>query len=126
MIAKHLLLPLAAALAVAAAGTARAGGKSSPIAEGTLKDGVRTIEMAVTADGFEPSKVKVSKGEKVRLVVTRKTDATCATEIVMADQGVNTPLPLNKPVAVEFTPSKSGEIKYACAMGHVGGVVFVK
>jgi plastocyanin domain-containing protein len=126
MTAKRFLLPLAAALAFATAGAARAGGKGSAIAEGTLKDGVRTIEMAVTADGFEPAKLKVSKGEKVRLVVTRKTDATCATEIVMPDQGVNTPLPLNKPVTVEFTPSKSGEIKYACAMGHVGGIVFVK
>ncbi len=126
MNAKRFLLPLAAALAFAASGSARAAGKGSPIAEGTLKDGVRTVEMAVTADGFEPSKVKVSKGEKVRLVVTRKTEQTCATEIVIADQGVNTALPLNKPVTVEFTPSKSGEIRYACAMGHVGGIVFVK
>ena len=29
------------------------------IAEGTVKDGVRVVEMSVTDNGFEPSKVKV-------------------------------------------------------------------
>lgn len=95
------------------------------IAEGTLKNGVRTVEIAVTDDGFVPSKVKANKGEKLRLVVTRKTDSTCAKEVVVEGQGINKPLPLGKPVTVELTPSKSGEIHWACAMGHVRGVVFV-
>lgn len=126
MTAKRFLLLPALALALAATGLAHAKESGSAFAEGTLKDGVRTVEMAVTDNGFEPSKVKVNKDEKVRLVVTRKTDATCATEIVIEDAGINTPLPLGKPVAVEFTAKKSGEIRYACGMGHVAGVVFVK
>lgn len=126
MTAKRFLLFPALALVLAATGLAHAKESHPAFAEGTVKDGVRTIEMAVTDNGFEPSKVKVSKDEKVRLVVTRKTDATCATEIVIEDAGVNTPLPLGKAVAVEFTPKKSGEIRYACGMGHVSGVVFVK
>ncbi len=95
------------------------------IVEGTLKDGVRVVEVAVTEDGFVPSKVKAKKGEKVRLVVTRKTDSTCAKEIVVADHGISQPLPLGKPVTVEFTPKRSGEIRYACGMSHVSGVVFI-
>ena len=95
------------------------------IVEGVVKDGVRVVEMTVTGDGFTPDKVKVKKGEKVRLVITRKTDRTCATEIVIADHGVNAKLPLDKAVTVELTPRKSGEIHYACAMGHIGGVLFV-
>jgi plastocyanin len=95
------------------------------IAEGSVKNGVRTVELAVTDNGFEPSKVKVKKGEKVRFVVTRKTDSTCAKEIVIKDHGINQPLPLNKAVTVEFTPAKSGEIRYACGMDHVSGVVFI-
>ena len=81
--------------------------------------------MTVTDDGFEPSKVKAKKGEKVRLIVTRKTDRTCAKEIVIKDHGINQPLPLDKAVTVEFTPAKSGEIRYACGMDHVSGVVFI-
>ncbi len=95
------------------------------IAEGTVKDGVRTVEMAVTEDGFVPSKVKASKGEKVRLVVTRKTDRTCAKEIVIKGYGIDQPLPLNKPVTVELTPKASGEIKYACGMDMISGVLLV-
>jgi plastocyanin domain-containing protein len=95
------------------------------IAEGTVKDGVRTVEMAVTEDGFVPAKIKASKGEKLRLVITRKTDRTCAREIVIKEAGVNKKLPLEKTVTVELTPKKSGELKYACGMDMVTGVIFV-
>lgn len=95
------------------------------IAEGVVRNGVRVVEMQVTDEGFVPSQVKVQKGQKTRLVITRKTDRTCATEIVIKDYGINTPLPLNKAVNVELTPKASGEIKYACAMNMIGGVLFV-
>jgi plastocyanin domain-containing protein len=95
------------------------------IAEGVVKRGVRVVEMEVTGEGFVPAQVKVKKGEKVRLVITRKTDRTCATEIVIKDYGINAPLPLNKTVTVELTPKASGEIRYACAMNMIGGVLFV-
>jgi plastocyanin domain-containing protein len=61
----------------------------------------------------------------VKLLVTRRTDRTCATEIVIPDAGVNQKLPLNQTVVVELTPAKSGTLKYACAMGHIGGVLVV-
>ena len=102
-----------------------AAGAASGIAEGTVKNGVRTVEIAVTEDGFVPSKIKAKKGEKLRLVVTRKTDSTCAKEIVIKDHGIDQPLPLGKAVTVELTPAKSGEIRYACGMDHVAGIVFV-
>jgi plastocyanin domain-containing protein len=140
---KSFLFPAAAALALSAApaiaqhagsdhGAAHgashhvSGPKASQgIAEGTVKDGVRTVNVSVTGDGFEPSKVKAKKGEKVRLVVTRKTNSTCAKEIVVKDHGIHQPLPLEKAVSVEFTPAKSGEIRFACGMDHVSGVVFI-
>jgi plastocyanin len=152
---KSFVLPLAAALAFAAAparaqhdhGAMQHGGQDAAkmehgghdgakmehgssaaahgIVEGTVKDGVRVVDVEVTGDGFVPAKIKVKKGERVRLNVTRKTDKTCATEIVVTDYGINQPLPLNKTVTVELTPKSSGEIKYACAMGHIAGVLFV-
>lgn len=137
------LAPLAAALAIAAAPArsqhaghdaahhAEAQARSSAalaaagIAEGKLEKGVRTVEMAVTEAGFVPAKIKANKGELLRLVITRKTDRTCATEIVVAGHGIDRKLPLNQPVTVELTPKASGEIRYACGMNHVAGVVFV-
>jgi plastocyanin domain-containing protein len=81
--------------------------------------GVRVVELAVTEKGYEPSPVSLKKGEPVKLVVTRKTDQTCATEVVMEGYDINTPLPLNQPVEIAFTPKESGELRYGCAMGKM-------
>lgn len=132
---RNLLFPAAAALALWGAPSLAqhmpdhsqhpTNPPSTRIAEGVVKNGVRVVEMEVTGDGFVPARVKVKKGEKVRLLVTRKTDRTCATEIVIADQKINTPLPLNQQVKVDLVAKNSGEIHYACAMGHISGVIFV-
>ncbi len=90
----------------------------------TAKDNV--VELSVTAKGFEPSPVKVAAGRPVKLVVTRKTDDTCATEIVIKDYGVKAELPLNQATTVTFTPTKTGELRYSCAMGMFGGVLRVE
>ena len=86
----------------------------------------RTVAIAVTAKGFEPSRVKVAKGEPLKLVVTRKTEDTCAKEIVIPDAGLKANLPLDKPVTLSFTPKRAGEIKYACGMNMVTGVLDVE
>ncbi len=85
-----------------------------------------TVEVTVTSDGFVPDRIPVKKGEKVRLVVTRKTDRTCATEIVIKEAGINQKLPLNQPVVVELTPKKAGTLKYACGMDMISGVLVVE
>lgn len=86
----------------------------------------KTIELALTEKGFEPASVMVEKGKPVTLVITRKTEQTCAKEIVIDDPKVRAELPLNKPVKVTFTPKKAGELKYGCAMNKmVGGIIHV-
>jgi len=134
---KSLLLPIAAALALGAAPAraqhdhaqmqqqADSAAAKAGIAEGTVKNGVRTVNMEVTEDGYVPAKIKALKGEKLRLVITRKTDRTCAKEIVIKEHGINKPLPLGKTVTVELTPKASGELKYACGMDMITGVIFV-
>lgn len=120
---------LAAALALAPAAAFAQhqhdhGAPAKATAAATPAKGV--VEVSVTSDGWVPDRIRVKAGEKVRLVITRKTDRTCATEIVVKELGVNQPLPLNQPVTVELTPAKSGILKYACAMGHVTGTLVVQ
>ncbi len=89
--------------------------------------GDRVIELKVTEDGFEPSPVTVKKGEPLVLKVTRVTDKTCATEILIDGTDINVPLPLMKPVEVRYTPGKTGQLQYGCAMGMmVSGVLLVE
>lgn len=84
------------------------------------------IALAVTAAGFEPERIPAKKGQPLTLAITRKTDKTCAREIVFQGQDGKTELPLNKTVEVTYTPKASGEIKFGCAMGMmISGVLAV-
>ena len=93
-----------------------------PVAAGT-----RSIEMKVTEDGFQPGNVTLKKGEPVKFIVTRVTDATCATELLIADTDIKAELPLNKPVEIAWTPTKAGQVKFGCAMDMmVSGMLLVE
>ncbi len=101
--------------------------EKAPVAVAPPPSGDRVIELKVTEDGFEPSPITVKQGEPLVLKVTRITDKTCATEILIDGTGINVPLPLMQPVEVRYTPSKSGQIRYGCAMGMmVSGVLLVE
>lgn len=84
------------------------------------------IAIAVTEKGFEPAVVRVPIGKPVTLVVTRKTDKTCATEFVIAEENVKRDLPLGRAVEISFTPKQVGEIRFACGMDMVSGKVIVE
>ncbi len=84
------------------------------------------IAIAVTERGFEPAVVKVPGGTPVTLAITRRTDATCAKEIVIAEYGIRKELPLNQRVEVTFTPRGPGAIGFACGMDMITGKLVVE
>ncbi len=85
------------------------------------------VQMVITVGGFEPKDITVKAREPVVLTITRKTNDTCANEIVIDEYNINTKLPLNTPVTVSFTPTKSGSLRYGCAMKKmIGGVITVR
>ncbi|HEV8325361.1 MAG TPA: cupredoxin domain-containing protein [Myxococcota bacterium] len=108
-----------------ATGAATGAGTAAPTAaaKAPLPPGV--VEVEVTEKGFVPERIAAKKGELLTLLVTRKTEKTCATEITMKDPPINQALPLNVPVEVKITPTKAGELVFMCAMGMVGGTIEV-
>jgi plastocyanin domain-containing protein len=84
------------------------------------------IQLSVTSEGFVPAEVKVKAGQPVKLVVTRQVERTCATDIVIKDFGIKKALPLQQPVEVDFTPAKTGKVRFACAMDMIAGVIIVE
>lgn len=85
------------------------------------------VEVTVTHEGFVPSRIPARAGQPLTLIITRKTEKTCANEILFHGQEGETDLPLNKPVEVIYVPKTSGEVKFGCAMGMmVGGVLEVQ
>lgn len=83
-------------------------------------------QVAVTEKGFEPSSITVRPNVPARITFTRKTDATCATEVVIPEYNITRDLPLNRPVTVEFTPKTAGEITFACGMNMLKGKIVVQ
>jgi plastocyanin domain-containing protein len=111
-----MLAVLALVVVAGCSGTGAAGGDRD--------DG--TVAISVTEGGFEPAEVTVEAGKPVTLVVTRRTEKTCATEIVMPAMSINQKLPLDQAVEVTFTPTQACTLDYACGMDMIKGRVIVK
>lgn len=90
------------------------------------KGAPQVVEITVTAQGFAPAAATVKAGRPVKLVVTRKVERTCATEIVIKEYGMNRPLPLGEAVEVTFTPRKTGPVRYSCGMDMIAGILTVE
>jgi len=110
-----LLLPALAVLSLAL-----------PAHAAEAKKAGQTVQMTVTQDGYLPARIEARKGEPLTLVITRQTERTCATELVIKEYGINQPLPLNKAVTVTFTPTRSGQVRYACGMDMITGTLVIQ
>lgn len=82
--------------------------------------------ISVTERRFEPASVAVKAGVPAKLVFTRKTEATCGTEVIFPDLKIEKKLPLNQAVEVNFTPKKGGELRFMCGMNMLKGKVMVE
>jgi plastocyanin domain-containing protein len=87
---------------------------------------IQAAKIAVTEKGFEPDRVNLRAGRPARLTFVRTTDKTCGTEVVFPSLNIKRALPLNEPVAIDFTPSKAGDVTFACGMNMLKGVVVVQ
>ena len=106
-------------------GIAALVGGCSGAAQNSANSGNR-IAIAVTDSGFVPASIEVPAGKPIMLVVTRKTEATCAKQIVFEREGIRKDLPLNQAVEVTVPPSQKGEITYSCDMGMISGKIVVQ
>lgn len=125
---KAIVTLLALGALAAGCSSSQQSAQTTPEAETTpeVPAANNRVEIAVTEDGFVPASVTVTAGQPVTMVVTRKTDKTCATDLVMKDQNINQALPLNQAVEITFTPTQKGELAYACGMDMIKGKVVVQ
>jgi len=87
------------------------------------------FDIKVTDKGFEPDDVKVPAGKPVTLVFERKTDQTCAKEVILtlADGSkIEKKLPLDTPVEIATTFPTGGKLGYACGMDMLKGTITVQ
>ncbi len=99
---------------------------AAALAAAGCRRGPQEVRVAVGSNGFDPWRIEARAGKPLVLVLTRNTNDTCATEIVIPEAGVNTPLPLGQPVRVELTPAKAGMLRFSCAMRMFQGEIEVR
>ena len=109
------LAALAAGVALLA-GCARGGGGGR---------GAPEVRIAVTDDGFQPEVARVARGRPVTLLITRRSDHTCATEVVF-ENGPRVDLPLGREVRVELPALTGDTLRYACGMDMLQGMIVAK
>ena len=93
---------------------------------GCTPAGPKEIQVTVTDMGFQPKDITIAKGQAAVLVITRKTDSTCATEAVFAETGKKYDLPLNQAVRIDLAGVSPGTLHYACAMDMEKGTVTIQ
>jgi len=86
----------------------------------------QTARVAITAKGFEPASIKLKPNAPAKVTFIRQTDQSCATAVAIPEFKIKQDLPLNKPVVVELTPSKTGEFTFACGMNMLKGKIVVQ
>jgi plastocyanin domain-containing protein len=84
------------------------------------------VKVSVTEAGFVPATVSVKKGVPIILLLTRKTENTCATQAVFPAIGKTVDLPLNRTVHVSLPAQSGGRMAFACGMGMFTGELVVQ
>lgn len=100
-------------------------GKPSQSSQGNQPQ-IQAVTITLTEKGYQPDKFNLKPGIPARVTFVRKTDIGCGTEIVLEEYKIKRDLPLNQPVVVEFTPTTTGEFKFACGMDMLRGKIIVR
>lgn len=91
-----------------------------------IVDGVQVIEIEAGRMGYQPRQIALEAGIPARLVFTRTVEGECSSQITVPAYDVpTTDLPMNEPVAIEFTPSEAGEVQFVCGMDMQRGTIAV-
>lgn len=97
---------------------------AATVTTGTVAtDGVRTIQIEATKDGYAPERIPGKPGEKLKLVFTRReSGGECMAELKAPDGKLHN-LPLDKPYEIAVTVPNDGEVRFACGMDMFRGVI---
>jgi plastocyanin domain-containing protein len=87
-------------------------------------DGVRRIAIEAGLGGYKPGRIDAKPGEKLVLVFTRTAEGECLSQVKVAGGEVQE-LPMNQPVEIAVTAPDTGDLRFACGMDMVTGVIAV-
>ena len=83
------------------------------------------IKITVSSAGYEPSRIEVKKGQKVKLAFYRTDAENCAGTVVFPALNIRQKLPAGETILIEITPQETGELSFTCGMGMSKGTLVV-
>ncbi|MEK6899616.1 MAG: sulfite exporter TauE/SafE family protein, partial [Nanoarchaeota archaeon] len=95
------------------------GDDTVPAVDIPLVDGKQVINMAVNGFDYSPDTFTLKKGVPVEWRIDGKGASGCAKVISVPALGILEQLP-SSVKTIEFTPQKTGKIKFSCGMGMAG------
>ena len=84
------------------------------------------VQNDIRMGGYEPSRIVVQAGQRVKLNFLRRDPSSCLEEVRLPDFHIAQNLPLNKATTVEFTPTQPGSYEFACGMNMFRGMIEVE
>ena len=82
--------------------------------------GVRIIRMLEHNRGYTPNYFVILKDQPVKWIITAEAPYSCASSLVVPSLRIQTQLKAGENI-LEFTPDKTGEIRFSCSMGMYSG-----
>ncbi|MQA90308.1 MAG: cupredoxin domain-containing protein [Gemmatimonas sp.] len=95
------------------------------VASAGVTGGVQEVLVRVEG-GYDPSRIRVRRGEPVRMVFDRQETSSCSEEVVFPDFGIKKFLPAYSKTAVEFIPEREGTYEFTCGMSMLRGKIVVE
>jgi sulfite exporter TauE/SafE/copper chaperone CopZ len=99
-------------------------GQASVSGSSNIFNGLQEINMNVDAGGYSPNSFVLKKGVPVKWNVNVKQLTGCNSELVLNDYRIDRHLKSGMNV-IEFTPDKTGTIRFSCGMGMLRGSFIV-
>lgn len=86
----------------------------------------KVVEVEIGKKGFQPSLIKVGKGENLVLMINRTTDKTCMKALKHPKTGKLVKFPLNKKTKFEVGSfAESKKVDLLCGMDMKAGIIHV-
>ena len=117
------ILPAAALSLATLTGAALAPSIASADAQHSAQ--VREIEVIVDG-GYQPGRITVTAGERVRLRFIRREHTPCTREVVFPGLDIRRELPTDQPVVIELPALAAGEYEFRCGMNMIRGLLVVQ
>jgi len=83
-------------------------------------ENAQIIQMNLTRNGYEPNTLYAKKSIPVKWIINVQEISGCTSQIIMPEYNIKKNLQKGENI-IEFTPDKTGEIKFSCGMQMVWG-----